>query len=400
MTQQSEPYILIAQQDWYADLGSNARNMAMEISKTNKVLYVNPPLDVNTIVKHGGKKQVRNRLKAAFGNNKTADRVAGNIWVHTPSTIFLSINWLPNDGLFNVANRTNSLTFFNSIKKALKSLSWHASDCTVINDSQMFVGVHVNRFLKPRNNFYYIRDNLIHHPYFVKHGSRIEPETIKGANAVFANSAYLAGYAQQYNPLSYDIGQGCELDMYNPDLNHSEPSDLKELPHPRIGYTGFLTGERLDISLLEKLASLKENWHWILIGPEEIMFQQSRLHQLKNVHFLGAKKVTELPSYLAHLDVCINPQLVNELTVGNYPRKIDEYLAMGKPVVATDTPAMQMFVPHVLLANSPETYIESIEYALKKNPAGKQDAAISFAKSHTWENCINKIFTKQNEIAT
>ena len=130
------------------------------------------------------------------------------------------------------------------------------------------------------------------------------------------------------------------------------------------------------------------------------MFQQSRLHQLKNVHFLGAKKVTELPSYLAHLDVCINPQLVNELTVGNYPRKIDEYLAMGKPVVATDTPAMQMFVPHVLLANSPETYIESIEYALKKNPAGKQDAAISFAKSHTWENCINKIFTKQNEIAT
>ena len=43
MTPQSEPYILIAQQDWYADLGSNARNMAMEISKTNKVLYVNPP---------------------------------------------------------------------------------------------------------------------------------------------------------------------------------------------------------------------------------------------------------------------------------------------------------------------------------------------------------------------
>jgi hypothetical protein len=36
-------------------------------------------------------------------------------------------------------------------------------------------------------------------------------------------------------------------------------------------------------------------------------------------------------------------QLSNNLTIGNYPRKIDEYLAMGKPIVATSTKTMQMF---------------------------------------------------------
>jgi hypothetical protein len=33
---------------------------------------------------------------------------------------------------------------------------------------------------------------------------------------------------------------------------------------------------------------------------------------------------------------------LNETTKGNYPRKIDEYLAMGKPVVATKTIAMDI----------------------------------------------------------
>lgn len=397
MTTANKPYIIIAQQDWYDDLGSNARNLAMEISKTRKVLYVNPPLDINTIVRHGRKKQVKNRMKSAFGKKGMADHVAQNIWVHTPSSIFISINWMGNENLFNILNRSNAFTFFNSIKKALKKLGWTASESTVFNDSQMFVGMYVNKFLQPSQNFYYIRDNLIQHPYFKRHGSHAEPKTIQHANAVFANSAYLADYARQYNFQSIDIGQGCELDMYNPGLEQPEPADLSGIPHPRIGYTGFLTGERLDIELLEQLAAKKNNWQWVLIGPEEIMFQQSKLHEMKNVHFLGSKKTDALPAYLMHMDVCINPQLINELTVGNYPRKIDEYLAMGKPVVATHTPAMEMFLPHVHLAIGKDAYEKAIE-AANHHSSIKAAEAISFAKSHTWENCLSKIFQKQTEL--
>jgi glycosyltransferase involved in cell wall biosynthesis len=57
---------------------------------------------------------------------------------------------------------------------------------------------------------------------------------------------------------------------------------------------------------------------------------------------LGAQDVNRLPEYIKASDVCINPQLLNETTKGNYPRKIDEYLAMGKPVVATKTIAMDI----------------------------------------------------------
>ncbi len=56
-----------------------------------------------------------------------------------------------------------------------------------------------------------------------------------------------------------------------------------------------------------------------------------------------AKKPEQTAAYIHHFTICINPQLVNPLTIGNYPRKIDEYLASGKPVVATATQAMEMF---------------------------------------------------------
>ena len=186
--------------------------------------------------------------------------------------------------------------------------------------------------------------------------------------------------------------------MYDAQKQLAVPEDLSNIPYPRIGYIGFLTGERLDISLLEQIAIAKPEWNLVMIGPEESRFLESNLHSLKNIHFLGSKKPVTLPAYTQHLDVCLNPQLINPLTVGNYPRKIDEYLAMGKPTVATDTPAMHMFLPHVYLAVGANSYIENIEKALEPMETPQKDAAIAFAKSHTWEACVEKIYEIQNRL--
>src|SRR5690606_26046998 len=86
---------------------------------------------------------------------------------------------------------------------------------------------------------------------------------------------------------------------------------------------------------------------------------------LPNVHFLGKIDTKEIPAYLHYFDVCINPQLVNDITIDNYPLKIDEYLAMGKPVVAIRTNVMaQIFSPHVRLATGATDFIKQIEEAL------------------------------------
>ena len=398
MSKKPEAFIIIAQQEWELDLGSNARNLAIEFSKKNAVLYVNPAIDVKSIIKQIRTVHGRKRLKLALGLGKNTQKISDTLWVHTPKTISISINWLKQIKLYNFFNEINGKGFFKSLKQTINQLGWKNEKCVVFNDSQMFTGLFTKKYLQPLLSFYYIRDNLTEHPYFKFHGSRIEPQTIALADAVFANSAYLADYARPYNFKSLDIGQGCETERYEAAFIHPEPTDLALIPHPRIGYVGFLTGERLDINLLEQLALAKNEWQIVLIGPEEVMFQQSNLHNLKNVHFLGSKAPDQLPSYIQHLDVCINPQLINALTIGNYPRKIDEYLAMGKPTVATDTPAMKMFLPHVELAIGISSYEKAIEMALLPQNILERNASISCAKSHTWEACTGKIYAVQQQL--
>ncbi|MEX8546006.1 MAG: glycosyltransferase [Mucilaginibacter sp.] len=173
---------------------------------------------------------------------------------------------------------------------------------------------------------------------------------------------------------------------------------LKQLPEltniakPIIGYVGALSSTRLDIGLLAFIAIANPDWSIVLIGPEDNGFLESRLHQIKNIIFLGLKEASVLPDYINNIDVCINPQAVNEITIGNYPRKIDEYLALGKPVVAIETEGMLMFKDYTYLAETKEQFVKLVELALAEDSVEKQQARIEFAFSHSWENSVEKIY--------
>jgi glycosyltransferase involved in cell wall biosynthesis len=136
----------------------------------------------------------------------------------------------------------------------------------------------------------------------------------------------------------------------------------------------------------------RPDWNFIFVGPPDEQFRICDLHQLLNVTFTGSKDVNELPAYINSFDVCLNPQLLNEVTIGNYPRKIDEYLAMGKATVATLTEAMEVFSEHVYLAQNKEEYLVLIEKALREDSPEKQEQRRSFASSHTWENSVGQIY--------
>jgi len=189
------------------------------------------------------------------------------------------------------------------------------------------------------------------------------------------------------------VCHGCDIEMFTDEENQIKvPEEFNNIPSPVIGYVGSLTTLRLDIDLLVHIAKQKPEWSVVLVGPEDEKFKNCALHQMPNVYFLGSKDSNELPSYIKGFDICTNPQIVNDITIGNYPRKIDEYLAMGKPVVATDTKAMEMFNQHVYLGKTKEDYVKLIELALAEHSNSKSNQRIAFAKSHTWENNVKDIY--------
>ncbi|MDF2455643.1 MAG: glycosyl transferase family 1 [Cytophagaceae bacterium] len=380
--------VIIGQQDWDIEIGSNCKNIALELSKNNRVLYINNPLDRRTILQRRNEPKIQKRL-ALLKKGNHIEEIHTNLWNLYPATVLESINWIKYKPVYNFLNKINNRRFSKSIEAAVENLGF--KNYILFNDNLISRAFYLDEWLKPSLKIYYLRDNLNGVSYFKK--AMIEQEQlIHKWDLTFANSDYLADYARAFNKHAYMVGQGCDLSIFEEE-NIEVAQELRNLNHPIIGYTGFLTGLRLDIEMLEYLAKERPQWNIVLVGPEDKAFEASALHQLPNVHFLGNKRPESLPHYIQAFDVAINPQLVNETTVGNYPRKIDEYLAMGKPVVATRTPFMDYFKAHTYLPSDKKEFIQCIEVAMLENSIQKEEARKSFAQEHTWEKNVKKMYT-------
>jgi len=379
--------IVAGLQSWDIKIGSNCKNMALEMSRHNRVLYVNRALDRISALRMPQDEMVRTRLNSLHGKTNDINPVNDTLWTLDPRTVLESINWIPFRGVFDHFNYINNKRLAKEINQAAKRLGF--KDILIFIDNDFFRAVYFPELLEGvQATIYYIRDKLTSQPYFKKHGARLEAELMKKATIVTANSAYLAQYAQTHNALSFDIGQGCDFDWLKAPVPGT-PEDVKAIQRPVIGYVGALLAARLDITLLEDIAAQMPAWNLVLVGPEDEAFRKSKLHQLPNVHFTGNRPPEQLPAYINSFDVCINPQVINDMTIGNYPRKIDEYLALGKPVVATDTAAMQLFAPYVYLCANRGEYIGRITAALQEDPQSSiREERVTFALSHTWENCV------------
>ncbi|MEN9686085.1 MAG: hypothetical protein RLZZ28_1871, partial [Bacteroidota bacterium] len=156
-----DAYIVIAQQEWALNLGSNARNLAVTFSKVHPVMYVNPAIDIKSVFQQVFTSHGRRRLLLGLGIGANTIKVDENLWVHTPSSIAISINWLRHIPIYNQLNKRNGASFFKSLRKTIQRLGWRKEKCIVFNDSQMFTGLFTKKYLQPLLSFYYIRDNLI-----------------------------------------------------------------------------------------------------------------------------------------------------------------------------------------------------------------------------------------------
>lgn len=381
--------VITGQQAWDVEIGSNCKNIALEFSKNHRVLYVNSPLDRGSLLRNGSDPKIIKRKQIVSGKADGLEEVQENLWVLYPDKMVESINWIP-EMLFDILNRRNNQLFAASIARAAKRLGF--SHYIHFNDNDIFRSFYIKDLLQPRLSVYYSRDYMLAVDYWRKHGARLEPRLITKSDLCVANSVYLSRYCGQYNKHSYYVGQGCDLDVFMAGNTSEEPADMRQIARPRIGYVGALQSLRLDMELLQYIAEVRPEWNIVLVGPEDGEFLQSSLHKLPNVTFTGSRDLRDLPAYINSFDVCVNPQLLNEVTIGNYPRKIDEYLAVGKPVVATATDAMSVFDQHVYLASGKEEYVRLIERAIIENSAARTQARRTFASSHSWENSVGEIY--------
>jgi glycosyltransferase involved in cell wall biosynthesis len=145
-----------------------------------------------------------------------------------------------------------------------------------------------------------------------------------------------------------------------------EPADQEELPKPRLGFYGVID-ERFDTELLAKVAEMRPNWSFVMVGPV-VKIAQEDLPKRHNIHYLGGKTYAELPAYLSGWDVALMPFAMNESTQFISPTKTPEYLAGGKPVVSTpikDVVRHYGQLEGVKIASTPQEFVAACEAALE-----------------------------------
>ena len=384
--------VMFSFQSWDTEIGSNFKDMAIELAKNNRILFINRALDRSSLRKNKNDAITKTRLASVQTGKGEIEQVDSNIWVHNPRVIMESINRIPLAGLHDWLNKSNSRRLCREINKAITNLGF--TDILLINDNDFIRGFYLKEMIPCTDYIFYIRDYMLGVAFFKRHGPRLEKGVMQKADMVVANSTYLAEYAKKNNVHSYYIGQGCDFTQFlaRPGVT---PADIAGIPHPIIGYTGFVSAWRIDINIIRHIAENCPGASIVLVGPVDYLFKKESLSDLKNVYFLGGKPPDALGEYVRQFDICINPQIMNAVTRGNYPRKADEYLAMEKPLVATATDGMQMFAPFCYLCNTKEEYVEKINHIMYHPEEANNDAVKKqrkdFALSHTWEESIGML---------
>jgi glycosyltransferase involved in cell wall biosynthesis len=220
-----------------------------------------------------------------------------------------------------------------------------------------------------------------------------ELRVISGVSEVFAISPALLQKKGKINPNTTFAPEGVDYRAFATPVQ--APADIASIPHPRIGYSGFLK-KQLDWSLLHQLAARHCEWSFVFVGASkhaEIQDAVSQLSRLPNVHFLGSKSTQELASYPQHFDVCAMPYCLDDYTKYIYPLKLHEYLASGRPVVGAPIRSLQEFAHVIKLATSVDDWSKAIEESLlpESQTSEQVRARRKVAYEYDWSSLIRSI---------
>ncbi len=179
-----------------------------------------------------------------------------------------------------------------------------------------------------------------------------------------------------------------------------EPSRLPHLEEgsgPKLGYVGTLS-ERTDISLLKYLAEKKPEWSILLAGHQHVRDNEiARLFELPNVEYYGHIPYEEVPRFLRALDVCMITHKNTEYCQSMSPLKLFQYMASGRPIVATSVDGLDSLKEYISVARTYEEFIQRIELILKTDTIQKSKARIDMARGETWERRICAMFERVKE---
>lgn len=250
--------------------------------------------------------------------------------------------------------------------------------------------------LRPRLVIYHVVDEYSAYPGLspaqAQRQRELDRQLCTRADLVFCTAQSLVDARRPFNPHTHYMPNAVDFDAFQRGLTPFVP--LSPSLAPSLAVVGGINA-KLDLALLADVAARRPDWQVTLVGPLGYGLDEgelARLRGLSNVHFAGAVAPEQVPAVMAGCAVGLIPYKLNEQTRHVNPLKVYEYLAAGRPVVATPLPELRQFQPLVRLAGDVDGFVAAVEEALAEGEEASAVAARqAMAAANTWDVRVERM---------
>jgi glycosyltransferase involved in cell wall biosynthesis len=349
---------------WDTPYVKSTLELITRMAATHRVIFLDYPYTWKDYFKnpHAPKQQL---LSGGFRRVETE---FGEVEIYNSAPI-LPAQWINQPALFDVVMKVNAQIIKRTIDQILSTVN--SSTTQVINAFNPIFGWYTRNYWKGIPITYYAYDDLSSTPWAGKWGKSYEIKFLGQAEKVIVSSEGLRKKFDPYHPHVSCVKNGVNLRFFK--------SDSSQKTSKKLGYLGAFD-DRIDLGLLEKVALEYPDYIIEILGPVKLT-----VNLPSNVIFLGSCPQEQIQEIVQNWAVCLIPFRKTPFTQAIYPLKINEYLALGKPVLSTDFSDLSDFKGLVRISKEPEDFVKGIYREKRADNRIKRSKRIDFASQNSWE---------------
>lgn len=388
--------IIFSLSRWDAQYSSPSFSLAKEFAKTNRVFYIDHPFSFKDVVRNFRTPAIQRRKSALFFGRNIYTRPEGlpeKLTIVTPRAT-LPINFIPAGAVYNRLSRWNDRIVFDAIRSVVRD--YNVKKFVFLNAFDPYFCRDFPADIRPVKKVYQSMDDLTQVAYTARHGTRLEADIVRKFDVTLTTSRELQRLKSRHSPHVFLHPNAADFSSFRRALTGAlpRPPELERAKGKKIiGYTGNIES-RIDYALLKSVIEYHSDKMIVMVGPVTTPDHKSiRLTEYPNVIMTGSKKIDELPAYLQHFDCALIPFKKNTLTRSIYPLKINEYLAAGRAVVATDfSEDIESFQDVIYIGRDIPEYVELIDRAIAENNETLIEARTAVANKNTWSARVEQFW--------
>lgn len=381
MTRRLPDILCVSSIDWDFIWQGHQEIMSRMAAQGHRVLFVE-----NTGVRAPKVRdlpRVRQRIRNWWRGTKGFRQERPNLFIYSPLLLPFPYFWL--------ARWINRRLLSRALRRWMEAVGFARPILWTFLPTPL--ALDIIRAVDPQVTIYYCIDDLASSSPGARKIVASEERLFRQADLVFVTSDRLRARAARYRDEVHLFPFGVNLERFEevrraPD---NPPDDLRPLARPVVGYVGGLH-QWVDQPLVAAVAEQLPEMSFALVGPMQT--DVSALERCANVTLFGQRAHPDLPRYVKEFDVGIVPYLLTDYTANVYPTKLNEYLSMGIPVVATDLPEIRRFNRDhgnvVEVAGDADAFAAAIRRSL--NGVSTPDVVkrrIEVAQSNSWDRRVS-----------